>query len=241
MTTLQTPQPPAAAPPASTTPRIPGVVTIADLLDHLDGVPANRVRMHPTPGTATEHDVVDNDAAKGHTCELVEGVLVEKPMGIIESMLAIVLGARLLQFVTERNLGIVTGPDGILRLMPGLIRGPDVAFIHWERLPGGRLPTTPIPQVAPDLVVEILSAGNTKREMQRKLGEYFAAGVRLAWYIDPDPRTVAVHTGPGEPRVLTEQDNLDGGDILPGFVLPLREFFAALDRVAPQEPPATPS
>ena len=235
MTALQTPQP-APAVSSPTLPRIAGVVTIADLLDYLDGVPAERVRMHPLPGTATEQDVIDNDTAKGRVCELVSGVLVEKPMGIIESMLAMVLGTKLVQFVTERNLGIVTGSDGIVRLMPGLVRGPDVAFISWERLPGRRLPESPVPHLAPDLVVEILSASNTKREMQRKLGEYFGAGVRLAWYIDPGPRTVAIYTSSGEPTVLTAQDELRAGDVLPGFALSLRDFFATLDRTGGTEP-----
>ena len=71
-------------------------------------------------------------------------------------------------------------------LFRGLVRIPDVAFTSWERLPGRRVPPEPIPELAPDLAVEVLSQSNTEAEMTRKRGEYFAAGVRLVWLVDPD-------------------------------------------------------
>jgi Uma2 family endonuclease len=79
--------------------------------------------------------------------------------------------------------------------------------------------------VVPDLVVEVLSKGNTKGEMSRKLEEYFGAGVRLAWVVDPRKRTVRVHTTATRSRLLREPDELDGGEVLPGFRLPLTELF----------------
>ena len=93
------------------------------------------------------------------------------------------------------------------------------------------MPTDPIPTLSPDLAVEILSSSNTPREMQRKRGEYFDAGVRLVWIIDPEARTVVVHTSAAEPVILSAHDVLDGGEVLPGFTLPLGELFAELDRV----------
>ena len=94
---------------------------------------------------------------------------------------------------------------------------------------GGHVPSEPIAPVVPDLAVEVLSAGNTKREMSRKCEEYFAAGVRLVWQIDLETRTAAVYTNPGEFRTLTESDTLDGEPVLPGFEFSLRELFAELE------------
>jgi Uma2 family endonuclease len=209
-------------------------VTIADLLDQLGGIPADRVLLKPLPGTATVQDVIDIEARENRLCELVDGVLVEKPMGMRESVLAMKLGALLLAFIEPRKLGLVAGADGMLQLKVALVRIPDVAFISWSRFPDGRLPTEAAPLVAPDLAVEILSPSNTKREMSRKLREYFEAGAGLVWYIDPDPRTVAVFMNSGDPiAVLTTSDTLDGGEVLPGFTLPLKDLFAALDQRAP--------
>lgn len=225
MTVLQVPQSlPTPAP-------LQDIRTIAELLERLDGIPPERVRLRPAPGTATEADILSADSRKERLCELVDGVLVEKPMGAIESMLAMILGIRIGQFVLDHNLGIVLGSDGIMRLIPGLIRGPDLSFISWDRLPGRVPPQDPIPTLAPDLAVEIISRSNTKREMDRKLREYFDSGVRLVWYVDPVPRTLSVYkTVTNQPSVLTQDDTVDGGDVLPGFILPLRELFAALDR-----------
>ena len=203
---------------------------MADLLDRLGGIPLTRIRLRPAPGTATEEDVLRIDAKEDRLCELIDGVLVEKPMAIAESILGIAIGSFLRAFVVAANLGLVAGADGMVRLFPGMVRIPDIAFYSWDRLPGRRYPTTPIGALAPDLAVEILSKTNTKAEMARKRQEYFQAGVQLVWEIDPEARTVAVYTGPEQCIVLTQDQTLDGGDVLPGFTLPLRELFAELDR-----------
>jgi Uma2 family endonuclease len=138
--------------------------------------------------------------------------------------------AILWDFVKSRNLGLVTGADGMMRLVPGLVRIPDVAFISWERLPHRRMPTEPIPDVVPDLAVEVLSAANTPGEMARKRQDYFAAGVRRVWQVDPNARAVEVFTAPDQSIVLHEAELLEGGTVLPGFTLPLVELFGELDR-----------
>jgi Uma2 family endonuclease len=115
-------------------------------------------------------------------------------------------------------------------LAPGLVRGPDVAFISWDRFPNRRLPAERVPGVAPDLAVEVLSEGNTEAEMARKLEEYFATGVRLVWYLDPGSRTARVYTSPTEMRLLTEAETLEGDPALPGFRLPIREWFERAER-----------
>ncbi len=204
-------------------------VTVADLWEWLGGVPLNRIGLNPAPGKAVQQDVLDLIDHAGRICELVDGVLVEKTMGYMESLLAGAIVEFLRRFVRKRKLGIVLPPDGTLEILPGHVRIPDVCFISWERFPGGKLPKEPIPAVSPDLAVEVLSEWNTEREMRRKLQDYFAAGVRLVWYIDPRTRTAAVYTSPEQCLTLGEADVLTGGEVLPGFELPLRELFAEID------------
>ncbi len=158
--------------------------TVADLLESLGGIPASRVRMRPFPGLATEHDVIDVHDRENRLCELVDGALVEKVMGFDESRFAILLGAYLIAYLEQHDLGTVVGADGMMRLFPGLVRIPDVAFISWDRFPKRKRRRAEIPLVVPDLVAEVLSEGNTPGEMSRKLDEYFRAGVRLVWYVD---------------------------------------------------------
>jgi len=205
----------------------PPINTIGDLLRRLGDVPADRVRFTPIPGTATKDDLL---RPENKNCELVDETLVEKPMGMRESMLAIYLGELLGPFVRGRNLGLITGADGTYEVLLGLVRLPDVAFVSWDRLPGRRVPDEPIPNVVPDLAVEVLSPSNTAKEMARKRGEYFRAGVRLVWEINPRARTARVYTSETAFTDLTSADTLDGVSVLPGFSLPLSQVFAELDR-----------
>ena len=213
----------------SVLPSVTSMETLADLLEQLGGLDPARVRFRPAPGTATEQDVLDIHTHEGRLCELVEQVLVEKAIGFRESWLASVLIDTLLSFVKPRDLGIVTGEAGLIRLAPGLVRIPDVAFISWDRLPHRRIPTEPIPGLVPNLAIEVLSEGNTAGEMAGKRREYFAAGVRLVWLVNPRSRTVDVYTGLDQSTTLYEAATLDGGMVLPGFTLPLHELFGELD------------
>ena len=211
---------------ASTT----AIITLADLLERLGDIAPARVRFRPMPGTAIEKDVLAIHDREDRLYELVDGVLVEKAMGFRESLLAGMVIEILRGFVRVRNLGLVTAPDGMMRLAAGLIRIPDVAFISWDRFPNRRVPTEPIPDVAPDLAVEVLSAGNTPGEMARKRQDYFAAGVHVVWQIDPNARTVEVFTAPDQSTVLHEAQTLTGGTVLPDFTLLLQSLFGELDR-----------
>ncbi len=83
--------------------------------------------------------------------------------------------------------------------------------------------------------MEILSPSNTKGEMALKVREYFLAGVRLVWLVDPRKRTVRVYTAPDQSVRLTEGEALDGGDVLPGLRLPLREVFARTPKARPRK------
>jgi Uma2 family endonuclease len=212
----------------------PAIETLADLHERLGGVPLHRIRFHPAPGTATESDVLLRPNGEKRLFELVDGVLVEKPMGYYESLLAALLIGFLRSFLEQNDLGIVLGADATLRLAPGRVRLPDVSFISWDRFPNRVLPAQPIPDLAPHLAVEVLSEGNTEAEMERKLREYFAAGVRLVWYVEPETRIVRVYTDPTEVRILREDDTLDGGAVLPGFHLPIRDWFRRAGSRAPR-------
>ncbi len=209
---------------------IRAIETVEDLLESLGGIEPGRVRIKPPLGTATEADLIEANGRERGIFELVDGVLVEKAMGKMESLLAGAIIAILRGFVLPRHLGIITAPDGMMRLAPAIFRAPDIAFISWGRIPGGPLSEESLAEVVPDLAVEVLSPSNSKAEMARKRRDYFEAGVRLVWEVDPRARTVAVFDDPERSTVLDASMTLDGGDVLPGFVLPLLDLFGELDR-----------
>jgi Uma2 family endonuclease len=212
---------------------------MADLLAELGGIDPRRVLLTPPPGKATEKDLIRLNDRKRRRYELVNGVLVEKVMGLTESILALKLGSLLQAYLNVHDLGLLAGADGAMRLMPGLVRIPDLSFISWESVPvRGEIPDMPVGEMAPTLAVEVLSEGNTRGEMERKLREYFLAGVRLVWFVDPDQRTVEVFTAPDTARLLTQDQALDGGEILPGLSLAVREIFARMPPQATGRPPA---
>jgi Uma2 family endonuclease len=221
----------------SRTSTAPRFETIGELLDQLGGIEPGRVRATPAPGKATEQDLIRLLAHTDRLYELVDGVLVEKVMGLAESMVAAWL-IYLLESFNQRRFGLIAGADGAMRLLPGLVRIPDVSFISWDRLPvKGCLPRQKIGAFAPDLAVEVLSESNTPSEMQRKLKEYFLAGTRLVWFVDPQSRTVQVFTAPDQFVTRTEAQSLDGADLLPGLDLPVKSLFEGME----PEPPKTSS
>ena len=210
------------SPQVAQSPRTP---TLADVLT--DDIPAARVVLVPTPGTATFDDAEAILLREKRPCELVDGILVEKAMGWYESSLACVLIQLLRNFVAPGKLGIVTGEGGTVQLAPQLVRIPDVAFFARARFPDGKRPTEPIPFLVPDLAVEVLSMTNTRGEMDRKLREYFAAGVLLVWYLDPRQRTVRVYEAVDRMTTRDESGTLDGGAVLPGFELKVGDWLDA--------------
>jgi Uma2 family endonuclease len=199
--------------------------TVADLIASLGDVPLSRVRLDPPPGQATEADLLRLARTEDRLFELVDGTLVEKPMRWKEALLATWLSYQLQKFQEQNDLGAVVGADGTVRLRKRLVRVPDVAFVLWENIPpDDELPQ--IPDLAPDLAVEVISPSNTPGEMARKRREYFGAGTRLVWQVYSDRKEVEVYTSPGRFRTLGLKDAVDGGDLLPGFSLPLADLFA---------------
>ncbi|HZV06338.1 MAG TPA: Uma2 family endonuclease [Gemmataceae bacterium] len=215
----------------SVDPAIASLATLADLLHQLGDIPPHRVRMKPYPGTATEQDVVAAEAAPDkRLCELVDSTLVEKPMGQYEARVGGLIFHFIEDYLEEHDLGIAYPADAMLRVVPRRVRLPDVSFVSWNKLPNRELPAEPIADLVPDLAVEVLSEGNTPREMETKRREYFEGGSHLVWEIDPDTHTARVYTNPDQFQEIGPDGSLDGGDVLPGFTLSLARLFARAGR-----------
>jgi Uma2 family endonuclease len=195
----------------------------AEWLHSLGDVPPHRIIFNPSPGTATESDLLRFVERDKRLCELIDGTLVEKTVGYWEAIVAMNLATRLTIYTDEHNLGAVSGADSTMRMKSGNVRLPDVSFVSLARLPKT---LDPIPTLSPDLAVEVLSESNTAREMDQKLIEYFESGTRLVWIIDPPTRTVAIYHKAGLPtRTLNETDLLDGEDVVPGFTVAIADLF----------------
>lgn len=127
----------------------------------------------------------------------------------------------------SRRLGVAFGAETgfIIRRDPDTVRAPDVAFIAAERVPAGKRPAKFWP-IVPDLVVEIISPSDVRREVEEKIMDWLKAGVPLAWVVNPSQRSVTVYVPGAKPRILQSTGTLDGGDVLPGFTLPLGDIFS---------------
>lgn len=205
-------------------------LTLEELTELFGPMPAHRIRSAPPPGTATVEDFLAVQEKDDRLYELIDGVLVEKAYGFFESRLEVVIIFYLESFLVEHNLGIVVGAGAATQLFPEQVRAPDISFVSWNRLPGKKTPREPLPSLVPDLAVEVLSKSNTEKEMQRKLRDYFDSGVRLVWYVDPPTESVRVYTSEDDCTTIGKEDTLDGGDLLPGFSLSVKEWFDRADR-----------
>ena len=205
------------------------VWTASEVIAHFGDIPIARIRTSPPPGKATEADVVELHERHDRLCELIDGTLVEKTMGWQEAELAIVIARLLGNFVAANRLGKVFGPDGMFRFEPEQIRIPDVAFVSRQRFAARAPKPGAFWELGCDLAVEVISPSNTRREMERKLNDYFAAGVGIVWLVYLNPREVVVYTTPNNSVTLRGDELLEGGSVLPGFSVPVAQLFAELD------------
>jgi Uma2 family endonuclease len=160
-------------------------------------------------------------------CELVEGRVVSmSPTGFLHGDIELRFGVALRAFVEPRRLGhVLVGEVGIFtRRDPDTVRGADVLFISNERF-AHKTPGRAFLDVAPELVVEVLSPDDRPGEVMHKLGEYFEAGVKLVWLADPDQRVVISYRSLTDVRRFTREDTLPGDDVLPGLEIALRAIF----------------
>lgn len=225
MSAVLTPAPPVtfSPPPANLARRFR---TADEWLRALGNVPLHRVLLDPPPGTATVDDMVWKVEHEDCGVELVNGTLVEKPVGLRESVIAATLIRLLGNYAQPARRGLVSGEHGMIRMLMGNVRMPDVAYFRRADLPGGQLPADAAPRIAPALAVEVLSPSNTAEEIRLKLLEYFENGVRAAWVLDPPTETLRAYDAAERFRQLTRDDTLDGGDVLPGFSVRVGELFA---------------
>lgn len=176
------------------------------------------------PLTADELFLMKDD---GFRYDLVKGELRKlSPAGGEHGIIIGRLTGALAHHVEENDLGEVFGAETGFKLAsnPDTVLGPDVAFIGNEKIPPTGIPIAYWPG-APDLAVEVVSPGNTRREMEEKIAVYLAAGVRLVWIINPKRRIVVAHRANAEPVTLAERDTLDGQDVVPGFRYSVARLF----------------
>lgn len=165
--------------------------------------------------------------ADGSRYELSRGELVPMtPVGIPHSAIVVRIAKLLSNYVDEKRLGLV-GTEGGFRLCqnPDTLRAPDIAFISRERLEREGMPPK-FADFPPDLAVEVLSPDDTASEILRKVDEYLAASVPLVWVVDPTIEKVTVYRSLQDIKVLSAQEELDGGEVLPGFRVSVAAIFA---------------
>ena len=160
-------------------------------------------------------------------CELVGGRIVRMtPTNPTHGRIEVNVAVALSRYARTQKLGVVmAGEVGVFTTRDSdTVSAPDVLFLSHER-DVLRTRRDGFLEVAPDLVVEILSPTDRPDAVRRKLDEYFAAGVRMAWVVDPVTRTVRVHRPGGDVRSVAAGEVMAGEDVLPGFVLPVDEVF----------------
>lgn len=159
--------------------------------------------------------------------ELIDGHPVEKHTGGESSFVGGQISYRLSQHRQAQPGGWVFPTTAGYRCFPArpkLVRKPDVSFVRAGRLPGERPPKGDI-LVPPDLAVEVVSPNDLYNEVDVKISEYLAVGVPLVWVVNPETRTACIFRPDGSARRLREDDDIDGGDVLPGFRCRLADFF----------------
>jgi Uma2 family endonuclease len=161
--------------------------------------------------------------------ELVDGEIRERSVSAESNYIAANFNAELYIHVRAGNLGwVFTEGCGIeVFPEPNPLRLSDGAFVAAGRLPGDRPPARGYLKVAPDLVLEVLSPNDNASEIRQKVVDYLAVGVRLVWVAYPDTCVVDAFSIDGSVRTYGPLSVLDGGDVLPGFSVPVASLFPA--------------
>jgi Uma2 family endonuclease len=163
----------------------------------------------------------DDDSVR---TELDEGELITMPpTGLDHGYRENEIGSILRAYVKRHRLGRVYSGEPGFRLGQGTVRAPDVAFVRQERLEG--LGNRGFAKGAPDLAVEIFSPSDSVPQLMRKTKQYFAAGCHTVWMVYPETREIHVLEASGEDRILRDTDSMEVPDLLPGFSVPIAEFF----------------
>lgn len=193
------------------------------------------VRRYNTHMSATSQlmtaDQLLHMPSDGFRYELVEGELHKMtPAGFEHGFIIGEVHGHLWNYVGQRRLGVVTGAETgyLVSRNPDTVLAPDVAFVRNERVEAVGFPKAYFPE-APALVVEVVSPGDTVEEVDDKARRWLAAGAEAVWIIQPGGRKVTVYCSLDDVRVLTANDVLNGGDVVPGFECRVNDLFAAID------------
>src|SRR5262249_1422349 len=195
-----------------------------------------RRRLRPGNGGRTMHDTTDAPSAddllaraEENGFELIDGQLVEKPMGAKSSRVGARLIGRLDPFTEANGLGEVFNSECGYQIFGSKkkVRKPDVSFVARGRLrevdvPDGHL------TVPPDLAVEVVSPNDMAEDIDQRVVDYLGAGVRLMWVIYPKTRSVVVFRQDGSGARLNDSQDLSGEDVIPGFTCPVQALFPRL-------------
>jgi Uma2 family endonuclease len=166
----------------------------------------------------------------GGRYEVIDGELVNVGnSGMEHGNIGIFLGGLIEIFVRQNKLGVACDSSTAFKMKGGNKRSPDISFVSKERLIGLKRLPKGFFDGAPDLVVEIISPGNTFDEIHNKIEEYFESGTRLLWVIHPDEKYVLVYHSPQPDRLLRGDDVLDGEDVILNFQVAVSELFITLD------------
>ena len=135
------------------------------------------------------------------------------------------VGFQLMTYIQRNRIGRILAETGVrTERNPDSVRGPDVSFWSYKRVPKSQK-IDGYPEVAADLCVEIRSPSNTLRTLQKKATEYLEAGVRMVWIVDPKDESITVYRLPGQGVKRSRDELVDGEDVLPGFSCPASRFF----------------
>ena len=164
----------------------------------------------------------------GFRYEIVRGELRRMtPAGNVHGRVAMNVGTALNNHVKSHNLGTVYAAETGFRLAtdPDTVRAPDVAFVSRDRVEAVGEVEGFWPE-APQLAVEVISPGDSYADVEEKVFDWLDAGTKMVVVINPRQRSATVYKSPTDITALSEADALDGGDVVPGFELPVREIFA---------------
>lgn len=167
------------------------------------------------------------DPPDGSKQELVRGEVVTMPPPTFEhGEVQVNVAGYIWTFLKSNKIGrVVTESGTVTDRKPDTVRGPVISYYSKERLPLEQR-VVKYADVSPDLCVEVISPSNTRKQMRDKIKEYFFAGVRMVWMVDPEDHSVAVFLAPNESRTVYENGTLDGGEVLPGFSCKVADLFA---------------
>jgi Uma2 family endonuclease len=179
---------------------------------------------------ATDQQALDDllALAEKDGYELIDGQLVEKPMGAESSRVTVRLLVRLGAYVEAQQLGFVLDSEcGYQKIFPNdpkRVRKPDVSFIARGRLPNDRTPRGNV-SVYPELAVEVVSPNDAAEDIETRVDDFLGAGTKLMWVLYPNTASVWVIRKDGSAARLKGSQELSGEDVVPGFACQVQALF----------------